>query len=144
MERIVAGIAPCGIDCVNCEVFIDTITTEMKTRMASALHLDPEKVPCRGCRIERGCRLHYSSCSTLDCVTAKGHAWCYECAEFPCGMLHPAADRADKLPHNLKVFNLCRIRALGPEKWLAQEAGLSRRKYYQGKMVVGQGPVLPG
>ncbi len=57
-------------------------------------------------------------------------------------MLHPAADRAETLPHNLKVFNLSRIRLLGARAWLEQEAGQSRRKYYKGKMVVGQGPVL--
>ncbi len=142
MEKMLAGIAPCGIDCVNCEVHVDNITPEMKARMAGALRLDPEKVPCRGCRTEKGCRLHYGSCPTLDCVTARGHTWCHECADFPCAMLHPSADRAETLPHNLKVYNLCRIKAVGPAAWLEQEAGPSRRKYYKGKMIVGQGPVL--
>ncbi len=142
MNKGIAGVAPCGIDCANCEVFADTITSEMVTRMAGALKLDPEKVACRGCRAEKGCRLHYANCPTLDCVTAKGLGYCHECAEFPCSMLQPASDRADKLPHNLKVFNLCRIRLLGAEKWLAQEARVTREKYYKGKMIVGQGPVL--
>jgi hypothetical protein len=135
-------VAPCGIDCVNCEVQARNITPELKTRLGTALKLDPEKVPCQGCRQEKGCRLQYQNCPTLDCVTAKGHAFCYECGQFPCGMLQPTADRADKLPHNLKVFNLCRIKAIGVEKWLEQEAKLIRQKYYQGKMMVGRGPVL--
>jgi Protein of unknown function (DUF3795) len=62
MEKDFARIAPCGIDCVNCELFADVITAEMKTRMAGALRLDPEKAPCRGCRVEKGCRLLYSFC----------------------------------------------------------------------------------
>jgi hypothetical protein len=142
MEAGIDGIAPCGIDCVNCEVYAATITPALKARMAAAMSLDQEKVPCRGCRTEKGCRLHFTRCDTLDCVTAKGHDFCHECAEFPCGMLQPAADRADRLPHNLKVFNLCRIKSVGAAAWLAQEARVTREKYYRGTMIVGKGPAL--
>ncbi len=142
MRSGIEGIAPCGIDCVNCEVYAANITEALKARMAAAMKLVPEKVPCRGCRAEKGCRLHFSSCDTLDCVTRRGLDFCFECAEFPCAMLHPSADRASTLPHNLKVFNLCRIKAVGPQAWLENEARAAREKYYKGIMVVGSGPTL--
>jgi len=142
METGIEGIAPCGIDCVNCEVYAANITAELKSRLAGAMSLAPDNVPCRGCRTEKGCRLHFTSCDTLDCVTRRGHEFCHECGEFPCALLHPAADRAATLPHNLKVFNLCRIKAVGPRAWLESEAKASRAKYYRGVMVVGSGPTL--
>ena len=49
------------------------------------------------------------------------------------------ADRADILPHNLKVFNLCFIQRHGLEEFLKKAPGIKRR-YYRGKMAIGQGP----
>ena len=97
---------------------------------------------CSWSREQQGCRLHWNSCDTLDCVKSKGVEFCFECGEFPCGMLQPASDGAEKYPHNMKVFNLCRIKLVGVEKWAAEEASEIRRKYYKGKFVVGRGPVI--
>ena len=35
-------------------------------------------------------------------------------------------------PHNTKVFNLCRIKNVGIEKWAKEEAGDILDKYYYG------------
>lgn len=134
--------APCGIDCFNCQVYAGNITEETKAAMALRLQLKPEQVPCNGCRTQQGCRLHWNSCDTLDCVNAKGVDYCFECGEFPCDKLQPAADGADRFPHNMKVFNLCRIRSIGVERWAEEEAADIRRRYFQGKFVVGRGPVV--
>jgi len=75
-------------------------------------------------------------------VKKKGVEFCFECGDFPCGMLQPASDGAAKYPHNMKVFNLCRIRLVGVEKWAEEEALAIRKKYYTGKFIVGKGPVL--
>jgi len=61
--------APCGIDCFNCQVYAGNITEKTREYMAKQLNLDPEKVSCNGCRAQKGCRLHWDSCDTLDCVT---------------------------------------------------------------------------
>jgi hypothetical protein len=142
MQNFQELTAPCGIDCFNCPVFEGIITEETKQRMAKRLNVTPEEVPCPGCRAAKGCRLHFNTCATLDCVTAKGVSFCFECDEFPCSKLQPAADGAAIYPHNTKVFNLCRIKAVGVDHWAQEEALTIRNKYYQGKFVVGIGPTL--
>ncbi len=142
MKKAKELTAPCGIDCFNCQVYAGNITEETKAVMAKQLRLDPAKVPCNGCRQQKGCRLHWNSCDTLDCVRAKGVEFCFECTEFPCPRLQPASDGAGKYPHNMKVYNLCRIKSVGVEKWAEEEATDIRKRYFQGKFVVGRGPVL--
>jgi hypothetical protein len=80
-------------------------------------------------------------CSTFECVSGRGVEFCFQCAEFPCSRLNPASDRADVLPHNMKVFNLCTIRRDGVAGFLRASADMKRR-YYQGKMAIGRGPQL--
>lgn len=133
--------APCGIDCFNCEMFEKNITEEMKSRIAALVNCKPEDVPCKGCRIQGTCSVVMKDCKTLACVKEKAVDFCYECNEFPCSKLQPCASRAEKLPHNMKVFNLCRIKQLGLGEW-AKETSENRKKYYLGNMVLGEGPIL--
>ena len=44
-------------------------------------------------------------------------------------------------PHNMKVYNLCRMRLLGIDKWI-EEAARIRKHYYEGQFKVGKGPVF--
>lgn len=134
-------VAPCGIDCVNCEIYFSNITDEVKARIAEGLKIPENEVPCRGCRIEGRCRLH-SACLTLECTKNKNVDFCYECNDFPCSFLQPLAEGAQKYPHNLKVFNLCRIKNVGIEKFILEEAQLTRKKYYLGKFKIGAGPQI--
>jgi hypothetical protein len=134
-------VSPCGIDCFNCEVYEKNVTDEIRARFAGVTKLPPDQVSCRGCRAQGGCRLHWGKCDTLDCVKAKGVQFCFECPGFPCEMLCPSAESALRYPHNLKLYNLCRIRQLGIEKW-AEEAAANRARYFKGKFVVGKGPVI--
>jgi hypothetical protein len=133
-------IAPCGIDCVNCEVYIENGRTEIWERFAAALKTTPDKIACPGCRKNNGCSVH-QNCETLACVKEKGVGYCFECDMFPCDRLLPLAERADKVPHNLKVFNLCRIKLVG-EKAFLDECALRRKKYFEGKFKIGAGPQL--
>ncbi|WP_353740044.1 DUF3795 domain-containing protein [Desulfoscipio gibsoniae] len=80
-------------------------------------------------------------CATYACVTGRGLDFCFECPEFPCAKLNPAADRADVLPHNIKLFNLCCIEKQGLAKFLEKLPEI-RQRYYQGKMIIGKGPQL--
>ena len=61
---------------------------------------------------------------------SKGHQLCGDSEEFPCDNLHPYADKADTLPHNVKVFNLCLINKMGLEKWAKSKAVNVRRTYF--------------
>lgn len=134
------GIAPCGIDCANCELFEENGMTEVWERVARYTGKPADQVKCIGCRSAGGCSIH-EDCKTLDCVNTKGLDYCFECEDFPCTFLLPAVDRADTLPHNLKVFNLCRIKAVGEEAFL-KECARNRNRYFKGSMVLGEGPVL--
>ena len=44
------------------------------------------------------------------------------------------ADGAIQFPHNMKVFNLCRIAKIGVENWAKEEAKKSFDRYYTGKL----------
>jgi hypothetical protein len=66
-------------------------------------------------------------------------AFCSECNEFPCVLLAPIADQAARFPHNMKLYNLCRIKKVGLERWIEEEAEQIRKKYFTGKFVVGKG-----
>ncbi len=132
--------APCGLDCFNCELYEENLTSELADLIHSKMGIPKEKIPCRGCRQEDGKHFHIpTGCATLDCVKTKGVDFCCNCADFPCAFLAPTADQAGKYPHNFKVFNLCRIKNVGLERWIEEEAGQIRKKYFKHKFVVGKG-----
>jgi hypothetical protein len=54
----------------------------------------------------------------------------------------PLVERADKVTHNMKVYNLCRIKRIGVDAFLAESA-VNRRRYFTGSFVIGAGPRLP-
>ncbi len=131
-------IAPCGIDCANCDLFAANGKREVWEYAAKRLGKQAEAMACPGCRANKGCVLH-ADCATYECVTRRDLNFCGDCAEFPCRKLMPAADGASFYPHNLKLYNLGRIKLLGMEGFLA-EAVKIRERYYKGKFVIGEGP----
>ena len=132
--------APCGLDCFNCPVYEGLITDETKKGMAGYLNLPPEEVACKGCKPEDGrCRFS-QNCETWACAKDKGVDFCYDCAEFPCGLLAPT-EKGSNYPHNMKVYNLCRMKLNGIDSWI-EESREIRKRYYEGKFIVGKGPVL--
>lgn len=135
--------SPCGMDCFNCPAHKDNITDDIRQRIAQVTGKRPEDVSCIGCRALEGRNLPtIKECPTYGCVTEKHLDFCYECDDFPCERYNPCRSRAESLPHNLKVYNLCKIQKLGLEKWV-EEAMLIRDRYYLGNMIPGVGPVLP-
>jgi hypothetical protein len=76
---------------------------------------------CQGCRSDRlyvhpGCAL----CEFRACAEEKGIVHCGLCAEYPCDRLR--AFQSDGRPHHRDVLdNLESLRALGPERWLAEQ-----------------------
>lgn len=58
--------------------------------------------------------LFAATCETYTCgADQRDIEFCFQCPDFPCDRLCPASDRADTLPHNLKIFNLCFIKEKG-------------------------------
>lgn len=135
-------VAPCGIDCGICELAVCRDNPRMMEVLVS--HGIPrEKLPCAGCRsVQGGCPVIGGICETYRCVTEKNVEFCHQCADFPCSKLSPASDRANVLPHNMKVFNLCAIQRRGVEAFVSDSAAIMQT-YYKGKMEIGKGPRLP-
>jgi hypothetical protein len=134
-------VAPCGIECGVCELYTCRDNLQLYSALLSK-GIPEDKIPCEGCRIVRGnCPVISGKCETFVCRTEKGLDFCYDCTDFPCSMLNPSADRADVLPHNLKVFNLCTIKSKGIDTFI-EESSLIKQKYYKGKIGIGKGPQI--
>lgn len=132
--------ALCGIDCFNCELYEDNLTNDLVEIIHVKWNVPKDKIACTGCRQQDGRHFHLpNGCATLDCVKARGVELCCDCNDFPCALLAPVADQAAKYPHNMKLFNLCRIKKVGLDRWIEEEAGQIRKKYFTGKFAVGKG-----
>jgi hypothetical protein len=132
-------IAPCGIDCVNCELFEANGNRAAWERVAARTGKSVEESACPGCRAGNGCVFAPGTCETLGCSRKRGLDFCSECGDFPCERLQPLADGASFYPHNFKAYNLSVIKARGAEALLA-EAPRIRKLYYGGKFALGKGP----
>ena len=131
--------APCGLDCFNCELYEENLTADFAEMIHKKFGVPKEEIPCKGCRAQDGDHYHLpEGCATLDCVKEKGLELCCDCDDFPCAFLAPTADGASVYPHNIKLYNLCRIKKVGLDQW-TNEAGDIRKKYFKGKFVVGKG-----
>jgi len=132
--------APCGLDCFNCELYEDNITEEMVLFISEKWGVPNTEAACKGCRQQGGKHFHIpNGCATLDCAINKWVEFCCDCDEFPCSLLAPIADQAERFPHNMKVYNLCRIKKIGLNRWAEEEAGEIRKKYFKASFVVGKG-----
>ncbi len=125
--------APCGLACFACALHLAGNHPALKSIVLNALGIPQEMISCKGCRDEGGkCGHLPMPCRVYPCVQEKGVGFCYECSDFPCDYLHPYADRADMLPHNTKVFNLCLMKKMGLDTWAKQKAQNVRDTYFWG------------
>jgi len=132
--------APCGKDCFNCPLYIGEENKENRENFFRSRNIPSEKFQCKGCRANNGyCEgltilgIH-PECKTYECVQQKNVEFCYECDEFPCFRLQPLADRSDRVPHALKIFNLCMIQKMGVEKWAVEHSKRIFAEYYTRKL----------
>ena len=134
-------VAPCGIDCGICELHTLTKNDALYQTMIQR-GIAKEKLPCPGCRVVDGnCPVIPNVCDTWKCVKENEMEFCSGCTDFPCNRLQPAADRANILPHNMKVFNLCKINQVGLFAFTEQSSEIKKR-YYKGIIEVGNGPQI--
>jgi hypothetical protein len=132
--------APCGIPCFECSAFKAKSNEVIKKRIAENLGMDYDQSECEGCRNRNGkgflsgknnvfpegkCLLmdEKGICKIYLCVETKHIHNCSECNDFPCDNLQPLADRANRIPHNLKIYHLSLIKKMGIEKWAKEKAG---------------------
>lgn len=132
--------APCGTPCFECNAYKAMSNEPLRKQISERLGMDYDKSACGGCRNKNGraylseknnlitegkCMLFSADdgkCRIYHCAEKKGIHNCSECNNFPCELLRPLADKAGKIPHNLKVYNLCLIKKLGIEKWANENA----------------------
>jgi hypothetical protein len=132
--------APCGIPCFECLAYKAKSNEIIKKRISEGMGMDYNKSDCEGCRNRNGigflseknnvfpegkCLLmnEKGECFIYLCVKIKQIHNCSDCNDFPCDNLQPLADKANRIPHNLKIYNLCLIKRLGLEKWAKEKAG---------------------
>jgi hypothetical protein len=135
-----ALVAPCGLDCFNCELYEDNLTSQLADLIHEKVGVPKQAIPCKGCHLQDGEHYHIppEGCVTLDCVKARGVELCCDCDDFPCAFLAPTADGAAIAPHNMKVYNLCRIKRVGLDAWI-EEVGEIRKRYFANRLVCGKG-----
>jgi hypothetical protein len=140
-EDLLKEVSPCGMLCSDCPPYKAKDDPALLQSLLDRGY-KPEFLPCPGCREVKGHCPHFGTlCSTYACAEKHEVEFCGDCPEFPCQFLHPAADRANILPHNMKLFNLLTIRRDGLEAWYEHALEIKRR-YYTGKITIGDGPQL--
>lgn len=134
-------VAPCGIDCFNCELYEENVTKEFQERLSAATKIPAEKISCKGCSNGNRClflEVQDKRCKTLDCINQKGVDYCFNCDTFPCEYLMPLANKADKFPQNMKLYNLCLMKKIGVEAWSEMAADI-RKTYFTKELNIGEG-----
>ena len=128
--------APCGLDCFNCPMYLAGEDKELRTKISKDEGIPFERAFCLGCRNEKGTiafQNRTEPCNVYKCTEKKGILFCSDCSDFPCDHLHPYADRASRVPHNTKVFNLCLIKKMGLESWAETKAKSVKDTYFKGQ-----------
>jgi len=134
-------VSPCGIYCGECSAYKAKDNPEL-INMLVQHGMKEESLPCPGCRaVDGNCPHLESRCENYICAEKQGVTMCFECEDFPCNKLHPAADRANVLPHNMKIFSQLYIKKHGVEAWKKHLPEI-RRRYFTGKISYGKGPLL--
>ncbi len=85
-------MAPCGLYCGACGVYIATRdgNEKFKTVMGNLYGTKPEETECLGCMQPDPPRTLYGFCATCpirDCVRSKGFYSCHQCDEWPCSLI---------------------------------------------------------
>ena len=85
-------MAPCGLHCGFCGVYIATRDKNEKFRnvMANLYGTKPEETACLGCMQDDSKKTLYAWCKTCpirDCVKGKEYYSCHQCDEWPCSRI---------------------------------------------------------
>jgi hypothetical protein len=85
-------MAPCGIDCTQCDAYIATLNDDkaLLQKMADdyktqyGKEIDPLSLYCDGCPSEGRHIGFCAQCSIRACAYGKSYATCAQCDDFPC------------------------------------------------------------
>ncbi len=87
-----ALMAPCGLYCGTCAVYIATRDNNEKFKavMANLYGSRPEETECLGCMQPDPPKKLYAICQLCeirDCIKSKGYYSCHQCDQWPCGLI---------------------------------------------------------
>jgi len=112
-------IAPCGLYCGVCGIYIATRdgNDKFKERLTQVYNLPVEEIECRGCLAEKPfiyCRV----CAIKSCTGERGYEGCHQCDQWPCEHIEKFP-----LPVGKKVIMraVSQWREWGTEKWVREE-----------------------
>jgi hypothetical protein len=82
-------MAPCGLYCGTCGVYISTRddNEKFRARMGNLYGTKPEETHCLGCMQADPPKKLYKYCGYCpirNCVKSKGYYSCHQCAQWPC------------------------------------------------------------
>jgi hypothetical protein len=82
-------MAPCGLYCGTCGVYIATRdgNEKFRTIMSNLYGTKPEETHCLGCMQSDPPKKMYKYCKVCPirtCVTTKGFYSCHQCSDWPC------------------------------------------------------------
>jgi hypothetical protein len=85
-------MAPCGLYCGTCGVYIATRDKNEKFRavMGNLYGTRPEDTACLGCMQAEPAKTLYTFCRHCEirkCIHAKGFYSCHQCTDWPCTMI---------------------------------------------------------
>ena len=85
-------MAPCGLYCGTCGVYIATRDNNMKfkTVLGKIYGTKPEETECLGCMQPDPSRKQYGYCKSCEirkCVRDQGYYSCHQCLKWPCDII---------------------------------------------------------
>jgi hypothetical protein len=112
-------LAPCGLYCGVCAVYIATRddNEKFKKRLTTVYDVPVEQIQCKGC-LSDDVFVYCTICQIKSCVKSKGYDACHQCEDFPC-------EYVESFPYPVGKKVILRAtpqwREWGTEKWVAEE-----------------------
>ena len=120
-------MAPCGLYCGVCGVYLATRDNNVKLKgilagvyrgkLPGSENLTPEQVTCWGC-LSGQTWGHCTGCAIRACSQDRGHEGCHQCQDFPCQLIEgfPMA-----IAKKVIMRSVPRRAEIGDEQWAAEE-----------------------
>ncbi|MBN2124394.1 MAG: DUF3795 domain-containing protein [Deltaproteobacteria bacterium] len=85
-------MAPCGLYCGTCSIYMATRdkNDKFRTILANFYGKKPEETECYGCMQPDPPKKLFSVCTTCrmrECVESRGYYSCHQCSDWPCSMV---------------------------------------------------------
>ena len=124
MQEQLNLVAPCGIYCGICPIYIADKGNHihLKEVLAAEFKIAVNEIKCDGCLSDNPF-VNCSTCAVRDCIIAKRIEGCYKCDDFPCSIIEEMPDAIGK---QVILRSVPLLRKLGIERFIEEET-----KHYQ-------------